>query len=331
MHTVPRLSIPSKGRLADETLAFLNACGLGVYKPNPRQYEAAMPALPNLTVLFQRPTDIVISVRNGSVDFGITGLDVLNEHRGPNGEVLAIHDALGFGACALTVIVPEAWQDVTSMADLRRKREQLDRPLRVATKYPNTAAPFFARHGLPETTFITAEGTLEIAPAIGYADLIIDLVSSGQTLRDNRLRPLADGLILRSQAALIANKAALRARPEVLAVARQLLEFFDAHLRAQENVSVFANMRGESPEVIARRMFAQSTLSGLNGPTISRILVRDGDPNWYDVHIIVRREHLPAAIAELRAIGGSGVVVSPVTYIFEEEPPRYKALLESLA
>lgn len=325
-----RLSLPSKGRLADETLAFLSACGLGIYKPNPRQYEASIPALPAVTVLFQRPTDIVISVRNGSVDFGITGLDVLAEHGGPNGEVLAIHDALGFGACALTVIVPEAWEEVSTMGDLRRKQEQLGRPLRVATKYPNSAAPFFARRGLPETVFITAEGTLEIAPAIGYADLIVDLVSSGQTLRDNRLRPLTDGLILRSQAALIANKAALGARPEVLAVARQLLEFFDAHLRAQENLSVFANMRGESPEVIARRMFAQSTLGGLNGPTISRIVVRDGDPNWYDVHIIVRRDQLPAAIAELRRIGGSGVVVAPVTYIFEEESPRYKALLEAL-
>ncbi len=330
MPPAPRLSIPSKGRLADETLAFLSACGLGIYKPNPRQYEATIPALPGLTVLFQRPTDIVLSVRNGSVDFGVTGLDVLNEHRGPNGEALVLHEALGFGACALTVIVPEAWEDVTAMADLRRKREQLGRPLRVATKYPNTAAPFFGQHGLPETVFITAEGTLEIAPAIGYADLIADLVSSGQTLRDNRLRPLSDGVILRSQAALIANKAALRARPEVLAVARHLIEFFDAHLRAQENLSVFANMRGESPEVIAGRIFAQTTLGGLNGPTISRILVRDGDPNWYDVHIIVRRDQLPTAIAELRAIGGSGVVVAPVTYIFEEEPPRYKALLEAL-
>lgn len=329
MHTVPRLSIPSKGRLADETLAFLNACGLSVYKPNPRQYEATIPALPGLSVLFQRPTDIVLSVRNGSVDFGITGLDVLSEHRGPNGQVITLHEALGFGACALTVIVPEAWEDVTSMAGLHCKREQLGRPLRVATKYPNTAAPFFDRHGLPETVFITAEGTLEIAPAIGYADLITDLVSSGQTLRDNRLRPLSDGLILRSQAALIANRAALRARPEVLAVARQLLEFIVAHLRASEAVSVFVNIRGDSPESIAARMFTRPLIGGLQGPTLSPVITRSSE-KWYAAHLIVRREQLAQAIAQLREVGGSDIVVTPVTYIFEEEPEEYRNMLAQL-
>ncbi len=72
-----RLSLPSKGRLAEDALAFLQSCGLSVYKPNPRQYEATLPALPDLTVLFQRPADIVVSVRDGSVDFGITGIDVI--------------------------------------------------------------------------------------------------------------------------------------------------------------------------------------------------------------------------------------------------------------
>jgi ATP phosphoribosyltransferase len=77
-------------------------------------------------------------------------------------------------------------------------------------------------------------------------------------------------------------------------------------------------------------MFDRQTIGGLNGPTISRIVVRDGDPNWYDVHIIIHRSQLFTAVSELRAIGGSGVVVTPVTYIFEEEPPRYKAMLEAL-
>jgi ATP phosphoribosyltransferase len=325
-----RLSLPSKGRLAEETVAFLAKCGFHIYKPNPRQYEATISTLPNMTVLFQRPTDIVISVRNGSVDFGITGLDVLAEHRGPNGDILPIHTALGFGACSLNVIVPEAWADIESMSDLSRKQTELGRPLRVATKFPNVAAPFFAKHGLSDVAFIEAEGTLEIAPTIGYADLITDLVSSGQTLRDNRLRALNDGTILSSQAVLIANQSELKNNSEVLAVARQLLEFIEAHQRAQNNVSIFANMRGASPEAIAARVFAQKTLGGLNGPTISRIIHRDGDPNWYDLHIVVHRAELFSAVSELRSIGGSGVVVAPVTYIFEEEPPRYKAMLDAL-
>ena len=94
-----RLSLPSKGRLQEEALNFLAECGLSVYKLNPRQYQAKMSALPELTVIFQRPGDIVVSVRDGSVDFGITGIDVLEEKRGRNGDVLVLHDALGFGHC----------------------------------------------------------------------------------------------------------------------------------------------------------------------------------------------------------------------------------------
>jgi ATP phosphoribosyltransferase len=329
MRTDLRLSIPSKGRLADDTMDFLASCGMPVYKPNPRQYEATIPSIPGLTVLFQRPADIVISVRNGSVDFGITGLDVLEEHRGGNGDILVLHDALGYGKCALALAVPESWESVETAADLRVQAEALGGSLRVATKFPVLTSRFLEAHGVP-FTIVSAEGTLEIAPAIGYADLIADLVSSGQTLRDNRLRLLTDGEIQRSQAALIANHAALKSNPQVLAVARQVLEFVEARLRAQDNLSIFANMRGESPEMIAKRIFAQKTIGGLNGPTISRIVHRDGDPNWYDLHIIVRRDDLFAAIGELRAIGGSGVVVAPVTYIFEEEPPRYKAMLAAL-
>jgi len=205
-----RLSIPSKGRLSEDSLNFLAACGLEVYKPNPRQYEASIPSVPELTVLFQRPTDIVISVRNGSVDFGITGLDVLAEYRGPNGDILPLHSALGFGTCTLDVIVPDTWSDVDRMDDLPRKQAELGRPLRVATKFTNAAEQFFAHKGLSGINFIDAEGTLEIAPTIGYADLIADLVSTGTTLRDNHLKRLEDGEILSSQACLIANRAALK-------------------------------------------------------------------------------------------------------------------------
>ena len=139
-----------------------------------------------------------------------------------------------------------------------------------------------------------------------------------------------DGTIIHSQAGLIANRAALKSRPEVLTVARTLLEFIEAHLRAEDHLAVFANIRGTSPEAIAQQMFAQEILSGLQGPTISPVKVRDGNPNWYAVHIVVRREWLFQAVAELRAIGGSGVVVTPVTYIFEKEPARYRAMMEAL-
>lgn len=323
-----RISLPSKGRLAEDVVSLLGACGLNIYRPNPRQYEATIPAVPGLHVLFQRPGDIVTSIRNGSVDFGITGLDVVEEHRGENGDLLILHEALGFGKCNLTVAVPESWDSVETVDKLGGVSASLGRPLRVATQFPALATRFFAQNNVP-ISLVEAEGTLELAPAIGFADIIADLVSSGQTLRDNRLRPLEDGVILKSQAVLVANRAALD-KPEVLAVARQLLELIEAHLRAENNLSIFANMRGESAQAIAEKVFAQKTIGGLNGPTVSQIIHRDGDPNWYALHIIIHRDELFSAISELRAIGGSGVVVAPVTYIFEEEPPRYKAMLEAL-
>ncbi len=324
-----RLALPSKGRLAEESLEMLRRAGLQVYKPNPRQYRAEIPMLPGVVVLFQRPGDIVTSVRDGSVDFGITGWDVFAEGRGENGAVLPLLPELGFGRCTLNVIVPENWESAQKMSDLAAWGAASGRTLRVATKFPNLTCKFFESHGFSQIEMISAEGTLEIAPTIGYADIIVDLISTGTTLRDNRLKMIEDGQILSSQACLIANRSALKARPDTLAMARQLLEFIVAHLRAAENLSLFANIRGDSPESIANRMFEQETIGGLQGPTISQVITRRAG-GWYAVHLVVRKDRLPQAIAEIRAIGGSGVVVAPVTYIFEEEPQAYLAMLRAL-
>ena len=130
MHStqVIRLSLPSKGRLEIDSLDFLAAAGLRVFKPNPRQYQAEVPAFPGLHVIFQRPGDIVVSVRQGTVDFGITGIDVIEEKRGPNGDILIMHDALGFGSCALTLAIPEAWKSVQDVASLKEYSRSLARP-----------------------------------------------------------------------------------------------------------------------------------------------------------------------------------------------------------
>ena len=324
-----RISLPSKGRLAEDALAFLTACGLPVYKPNPRQYEALLPGLPDLKVLFQRPGDIVASVADGSVDFGITGLDMVLEKTPLPTPLLILHDALRFGGCSLYLAIPEAWSEVWTLDDLRRQAATLGRPLRVATKFPRLSGDFLSRHNIPHV-LISAEGTLETAPAIGYADLISDLVASGQTLRDNRLRPLESGRILDSQAVLIANFATLKRNAAARSLARHLLEFFEAHLRASDNYSVFANMRGKSPQDVAQRIFDHCTIRGLQGPTLSPVITPGGNGDWYAVHVVVRKDEIFQAVNQLRAVGGSGVVVTPVTYIFDEEPPRYMALLRAL-
>lgn len=329
-----RLALPSKGVLQDGAVEFLAACGLKIHRPNPRQYAATIPGLPGVTVLFQRPGDIVVSLQGGSIDFGITGYDVLAERQADDGRaLLAIHDDLGFGSCSLNLAVPES-SPITNLDELRERAAAAStgKVLRIATKFPRVTAAFLHRHAIAPCQLVGVEGTLEIAPAIGYADLICDLVSTGTTLRDNHLRPLAGGEVLRSQAVLVANRDRLR-RPAVLAVARHLLEFIEAHARASGSFMITANMRGESAAGIARRMFTQTTLGGLQGPTIAPVVPRydlRAEAGWFAVNIIVRRERLFEAIGELRAIGGSGVVVVPCAYIFEEEPARYRAMLDAL-
>ena len=331
-----RLALPSKGALHTDAFDFLEACGLKIFRPNPRQYEAKIPSLPELTVMFQRPGDIVAGVREGSLDFGLTGLDILAEKAyGRSHTILVIHDALGFGPCTLNLAVPEA-TPARTMSDLAAWAKELGkngRSLRVATKFPKITGAYLEKYGVAPVKLISVEGTLEIAPTIGYADIISDLVSSGVTLRDNHLRTIEDGQILASQACLIANKEALKTRPEVLSVARQLLEYIEAHLRAENSYLVTTNVRGSAPEDIADKMLEQPHLRGLRGPTIAPVVARHhlpDEPNWFAVNIVVQKPDLFQAIAELRNIGGSGVVVSPCKYIFEEEPERYRAMLTAL-
>lgn len=326
-----RMALPSKGALQQGTFEFLENCGLKVYRPNPRQYVATIPALPTVTVMFQRPGDIVAGVREGTIDFGISGWDIVAEKSFGSDAILPLHDALGYGPCTLNLAVPEELP-LQTMADLAAWAAELEengRSLRVATKFPKVTGEKLDEHGVRPYKLVGVEGTLEIAPAIGFADIIADLVSSGVTLRDNHLRPLNDGQILASQACLIANRNALQTRPDVLDIARQLLEYIEAHLRAKGSFQITANMRGDSPEAIASAMRGKTHIAGLQGPTISRVITHNGD-NWYAINIIVQKADLFAAISEIRSIGGSGVIVTPCAFIFEEEPVRYKAMLNAL-
>jgi len=323
------IALPSKGRLASEALDLFSNAGMPILKPNPRQYQATIPNLPEVNVIFQRAGDIVTSVRDGSVEFGITGWDIYSEKKTENGDLLVLLRDLRFGSCTLNVIVPEKWQNIQTVDDLANWQKSVGRPIRVATKFPVLTEKFFKKNKITNLKMIASEGTLEIAPTIGYADVIVDLISSGTTLRDNRLKALQDGLILYSQACLLGNRQTLKNDPNVLGTARRLIEFIVAHLRAVDNVSIFANIRGDSPERIADRMLAKSVIGGLQGPTISPILNQDSS-NWYAVHLIVRKDQLSNAIREIREVGGSGVVVSPVMYIFEEEPAAFQELLSFL-
>jgi ATP phosphoribosyltransferase len=327
-----RLALPSKGRMEDETRTFLHACGLAVNKVNPRQYIAQIDDFPHLEIWFQRSADVVRKIRDGDVDLGIVGFDMVVEYRGSSDNIVLIHDALDYGHCHLSVAVPEDWADVASTHDLAAlAARQMQRPLRVVSKYERQTTAFLEKHEIKPYRILHADGALEAAPQMGSADFIIDLVSSGVTLRENRLKQIEGGQLLQSQMVFIGNRTALTQRPEVLSIARQMLERIEAHLRAVEHEIIIANIRGASPEEVAQKVFSQPDLGGLQGPTISRVYLREAaDIGWYAITIVVRKDRLHQSIEQLRGIGGSGVLVLPITYIFEEEPPRWPKLLASL-
>jgi ATP phosphoribosyltransferase len=227
------------------------------------------------------------------------------------------------------VIVPDEWDTINSLGDLEKLHNQLNRSIKVATKFPNLTKKFFFSSTNIPIEVIQAEGALEIAPTVGYADLIVDLVSTGTTLRDNRLRKLDDGKVLDAEACLIANRESLSSNSQTLETASLLLEMITAHLNGKQNLAVFANVRAQSEEEISEKIFNQDVIGGLQGPTISRILSLE-EESFYAIHIVVRKEELHKAVGELRKIGGSGVVVSPVTFIFEEQPEEILNMMGAL-
>ncbi len=322
MSETVRIALPSKGSLGQPTLDFLAACGLEAHKPNPRQYTATIPALPQVWVVFQRPGDIPSSVARGDVDLGITGSDRVAEREAP---VMMLHDALDYGHCDLVLAVPADWTHVKSVHDLAAYAAKSDAVLRAATKYQNLVRAFLDTHGIAPCELVYADGALEAAPAVGSADFIADISATGTTLRENYLKPVEGGTILHAQACFIGREQALREQPAVRTLARKMLEYIEAHLTARARLLITANMRGASAEAVARRVLAQPDLRGLTGPTLAQVFSAD-DENWFAVNLVVVRERLYPAIEQIRAIGGSGVIVSQVHYIFDEYPHRCRAL-----
>lgn len=331
-----RLGLPSKGRMASDTLDLLKDCQLSVRQVNPRQYVAEIPQLSNLEVWFQRPKDIVRKLVTGDLDLGIVGLDTVSEYGEGNEDLIIAHDALDYGECRLSLAIPKygIFENINSLRELAQMPQwTAEKPLRVATGFTYLGPKFMKENGLKHVSFSTADGALEAAPAMGIADAILDLVSSGTTLRENNLKEIEGGVVLESQAVLVASRKSLTKRKGVLDTTHEILERLEAHLRAISQFTVTANMRGSSAEEVAERVLSQASLSGLQGPTISPVFCkRNGKvaADYYAIVICVPKKALYKSVQQLRAIGGSGVLISPLTYIFDEETPRWRELLLQL-
>lgn len=331
-----RLGLPSKGRMAADTLDLLKDCQLSVKQVNPRQYVAEIPQLSNLEVWFQRPKDIVRKLLSGDLDLGIMGLDTVSEYGQGNEDLIIVHDALDYGDCRLSLAIPKygIFENINSLKELAQMPQWTEeKPLRVATGFTYLGPKFMKENGLKYVTFSTADGALEAAPAMGIADAILDLVSSGTTLRENNLKEIEGGVVLESQAVLVASRRSLIQRKGVLDTTHEIIERLEAHLRAVGLFTVVANMRGSSAEEVAERVLGQPSLSGLQGPTVSPVFCRrDGkvSADYYAIVICVPKKALYKSVQQLRAIGGSGVLISPLTYIFDEETPRWRELLSKL-
>jgi ATP phosphoribosyltransferase len=337
-HTAPivTLALPSKGAISEPTLGFLRDCGLKVDKPNQRQYIGYLPAIPAIQVLFQRVTDILYKVADGTAQIGITGLDVVREN--PDENLVVIHDQLGYGQCSLVVAIPETWVDVENMTDLMDVamdfREQKRRNLRIATKYPTLTRQFLYKQGLHHFTLVKAEGAIEAAPTLGYADIIVDLTQTGTTLRENHLKILADGFIIDSQACLIGNRQAIKNDANIRDTVGVLLEYIDAATNGHNYYQIIANIKGQNAEDVAHKVALNPLTRGLQGPTISPLYssngTTDADGLWYTATIIIKSRDLLDAVKHLRSIGGTQTIVTPVRYIFMEVSSSFARLLEEL-
>jgi ATP phosphoribosyltransferase len=173
-----------------------------------RRYRARIEGRDDIEIAFLSASEISGEIGQGSVDLGITGEDLLRENVADWEKKAAIEARLGFGAADVVVAVPDAWLDVETMADLddvaAEFRQRHGRRLRIATKYWRLTQQFFSQlHGIQVYRIVESLGATEGAPAAGSADVIVDITTTGSTLRANHLKVLADGVILRSEACLV--------------------------------------------------------------------------------------------------------------------------------
>ena len=279
-----RLAIPNKGRMVEPTLRLLHDAGL-VFDEHDRSLVALVQNY-ELDILFVRTNDIIEFVGDGVADLGITGVDLLSE----TGADLPRIRSLGYGRCRLAAAVPNdaPYQAVEDLAGLR-----------VATAHPNTARRFFEAREIP-VEIIPISGAVEVAPRLGLAEGIVDLVSTGSTLVMNGLRQIGD--VLESEAVLVANPVADRQRSDDLAGIDTML---GAVIAARGRKYLMMNAPATHLDEI------QDLLPALESPTVIPL----AHAGMIAIHSVVGADEVWGLLPRLKAAGASGILVLPIEKI----------------
>jgi len=280
-----RVALPNKGRLSEQALDLFEQAGL---RPGFAADRALMASLGDeFQAIFVRTQDIPEYVADGAAELGVTGADCVAESGRDVTEVLD----LGFGQCRLVVATREE-SDVRSPSDLPAGT-------RVATSFPRCAMRYFESLGIP-ITIAPVSGATEIAPHLGVADAIVDITSTGSTLRVNSLREV--GTVLESTARLVANPQAL-ANPAINGHLGDLATALESVLRAQRKRYLMANVPKAKLDQV------REVIPGLSGPTIVEVL--DGGA-WVAAHAVVDADLVYQTISKLKALGAEGILVTKI-------------------
>ncbi len=318
------LAVPSKGRLQENAMAFFRRAGLNVVQSRgSREYRGAIAGLDGVEVAFLSASEIVACLAQGTVHLGVTGEDLVREQISDADSAIEMLTPLGFGQANVVVAVPEAWIDVRNMADLddvaAQIRSRQGRKLRVATKYIHLTRRYFAAHGLADYRIVESLGATEGAPAAGTADIVVDITTTGATLQANALKVLDDGVMLASEANLVASLRARWDEPQ-RASARAILSRIAAEEEAR-NLSEVRVRLAELPEGFAAHVEASHDARFPFGasPQAGGLIT-----------LHVPRKAVFALADELVRLGASDVTVTALDYVFRPENPLMARLFQRL-
>lgn len=318
------IAVPSKGRLQENTHDFFARAGLPVGRPGgARNYRGRLGRFDagEVEIAFLSASEIARELSSGQAHLGVTGLDLVHETISRPEELAHVVTPLGFGFADVVVAAPDAWIDVSTMADLvdvaSHFRARSGARLRVATKYVALTRAFFASHGLSDYRIVESAGATEGAPAAGTAELVVDITTTGSTLVANNLKVLEDGVILKSQAHLVASLAAEWSDAQ-LAAARVILD----RIAAEDRARGFREIRAlvQAPELTARTAAEQFGAVAPFGTQVGQPLLL----------------HCPASRAAdcatlLRDHGAPHVSVTTLDYVFGTSNPLYEPLAARVA